>query len=376
MFREGRVLKAMGDREFREIKPGEGQAYWLTSRAVFGMTGPLPTPSYYFSVPIAGQDLIAQAQLSLPAFGSGQPYYPSGEDALLDLLYGATRDQGRRELFNSIVIHLPYFDAFIHNAAYVDREGIVVSIGEAVPGTARGHGLQAIWKIQASQRSYQREARTLNAAGDVTFPLEVEPIYFSASLQDPSGLLVDSMERHGRADIQSESSRLPAESVPEAFDFLASVWRNVTGHHLFEVRRVSPASELTTPVETRADFSSRMSALGDVMKAIRVDNSLIDPAAAKGLAEDSSLGRLKLAVQKLLVSPDLDVALAALSVLQDVVRVRTALQHQSANTDLPTALAMLGIAYPVEWSHAWELMRHRVVDALRDLRHALESATT
>src|SRR5258708_32777788 len=37
MFREGRVLRAMGDREFREIPPTEGTAYWLTSGVAFGM---------------------------------------------------------------------------------------------------------------------------------------------------------------------------------------------------------------------------------------------------------------------------------------------------------------------------------------------------
>lgn len=376
MLREGRVLNAMGDREFREIPPTEGQAYWLTSGAIFGMTGPLSTPSYYFSVYISDQDLIAQAQLSSPAFGSGQPYYPSGEDALLDVLYGVTRDQGRREIVNQIVIHLPYTDAFIHNAAYVDGEGMVISVGEAVPGTARGHGLQAIWKIQASERSYQRGARTLNGSGDITFPLPVEPIYFAASLQDPYGLLVDSLERRGMPEIQAGESPLPVEALPEALDFLASVWRNLTGHHLFEVRRVSPGSELGAPVATRAEFTSRMSAFADVLKAIRVDDSLIDPQASKGLAEDSSLGHLKLAVQKLLVPPDVDMAIAALGVLQDIVRVRASLQHQHAKPDLPATLAKLGITYPVNWSLGWEVIRHRAVGALRDLRHAVESALT
>lgn len=376
MLREGRVLKAMGDREYRDIQATEGQAYWLTSGAVFGMTGPFSTPSYYFSVYVSDQDLVAQAQLSLPVFGSDQPYYPTGEDALLDVLYGATRDQGRHELVNSIVIHLPYTDAFIRNATYIEGEGMVISVGEAVAGTARGHGMQAIWKIQASERSYQREARTLAAAGDVTLPLDVEPIYFAASLQDQYGLLVDSVERRRRIEIQSEGFTLPAEAIPEAFDFLASVWRNVTGHHLFEVRRVSPATELGAQAATRGDFSSRISAFADVLKAIRVDDSLIDTESAKRLAQESSLGRLKLAVQKLLVSPDLDTATSALSVLQDIVRVRVALQHQHAKPDLPTALASLGINYPVEWDEAWEQIRHRAVEALRDLRSAIESGST
>ena len=131
------------------------------------------------------------------------------------------------------------------------------------------------------------------------------------------------------------------------------------------------------PVVTRSDFSSRLSAFGDVVKAIRVDDSLIDTEAAKGLAEDSSIGRLKLAVQRLLKSPELDSATQALTVLQDIVRVRVAIQHQHAKPDLPTALARLGIDHPPpSWAYAWEVVRHRAVAALRDLRRALESALT
>jgi hypothetical protein len=126
---------------------------------------------------------------------------------------------------------------------------------------------------------------------------------------------------------------------------------------------------------SRSDFSSRLSAFGDVLKAIRVDESMIDSEAAKGLAEDSSIGRLKLAVQKLLKSPELDAATDALNILQDIVKVRNAVQHPHAKTDLPTALAKLGIGHPPpSWANAWEVVRHRAVAALRDLRRALESA--
>lgn len=373
LLREGRVLRPMGEREFREIQPTEGQAHWLTSGTSYGMTGPSPTPSYYFSIYIADQDLIAQAQLSSPAFGSGQPYYPAGEDALLDVLYGVSRDQGRREIFNQIVIHLPYTDAYIESAVYVDGEGMVVSIGEGMHGSSRDHRLQAIWKIHPSERTYGRDARVLTKPGPHTFQLDVEPHYFAASLQDPLGLLVDTIEYRRHIDPERGAPPLSTEALPEAFDFLASVWLNITDQHLFEVRRVSPASELGAPVTTRADFSSRMSAFGDVLKAIRVDDSLLDPASAKGLAKDASLGRLKQAVQKLLVPPDLDRAIAALDVLQDIVRIRVALQHHDAKPDLPTSFARLGIGHPVEWMVAWELVRQRAVTALRDLRQALES---
>ncbi len=163
--------------------------------------------------------------------------------------------------------------------------------------------------------------------------------------------------------------------MPEAFDFVASAWLNLTRKYLLDVHRVSSAAELSVPVATRSDFSSRLSAFGDVLKAIRVDDSLIDPEAAKGLAVDSSIGRLKLAALKLLKSPELDSARNALSVLQDIVGLRNAVQHPRGTNDLPTALAKLGIEHPpASWGYAWEVVRHRAVGALRHLRRALESA--
>lgn len=187
--------------------------------------------------------------------------------------------------------------------------------------------------------------------------------------------MVDVIEHRRAESAASLGQPLPLEALPEAFDFVASVWRNVTGHDLLDAHRVGSSAELSVPVATRTDFSSRLSALNDVLKAVRVDDSLIDSEAAKGLAEDSSIARLKLAVQKRLKSPELDSAVKALSVLQDIVRVRVAIQHQYAKPDLPTALAKLGIDYPPpSWADAWEAVRHRAVDAMRDLRRALESA--
>lgn len=68
MLREGRVLRSMGDREFREIAPTESNAYWLTSGTNFGMMAPLPTPSYYFAVGLTSADLVTQAQLGEPVW--------------------------------------------------------------------------------------------------------------------------------------------------------------------------------------------------------------------------------------------------------------------------------------------------------------------
>jgi len=374
-LRAGHFTRPSGEREFREIPLAEGTGNWLASGAIYGMTGTLPTPSYYFTVNLADQQLVAKGRLSEPGYGPNQqPYYPTGDDALWDVLYGMSRHQGRRDLVNQVVIHLPYPDAAIERLEYVEGEGVVVTIGEGGSGWAPGHLLQALWKMHLSETTYQRAAKVLTQAGGITFPMGAEPAYFALSLQNEEGWLVDSIERLWRSEAPAAPDPLPADALPEAFDFLASVWHNLTSHRLFEVHLLSPAAGLTASVASRNDFSSRLTELAEVLKSIKVDDSLIDQKHIGGLAKDSSIGRVKLAVQRRLKSADLDSAVAALDVLQDIVRLRVALQHPHGDPDLPTALARLSISHPPEWSQAWETIRHRTVSALRDLRQALQSA--
>lgn len=373
-LREGRVFREMGNREFRDVPASEGQAYWQTSGTRYGAIAPIPTPSYYAVISIADMDLVSQAQLSEPVFGSLPPYYPSGTDAVLDVLYGVTNDQIQRDTFNQIVIHLPYVAALIEQAVYVDGEGMAITIGGESAETVKGHRLQALWKIQAAEQIYQRASKVLTEPGQVVLPMEAEPHVFHASLQDPSGLMVDTVDHHRQYTAEEIGLPLLPEALPEALDFVASVWQNVTRTRLLNLRQVTAASQLGMSASAREDFVSRMSALADVFKAIQVDQSLYDQAAAKGLDPEATLARVRLATQRLLSAPDLNSASAAISILQNIVQVRTALQHEKTKMDLPTALAKLGIPFPAPWADIWERIRRRAVGALRELRQALESA--
>ena len=372
---EGRVFREMGEREFREVQATEGQAYWQTSGTRYGAIGPIPTPSYYASINIADQDLVSQAQLSEPVFGPLPPYYPSGTDAVLDVLYGQTKDQSQRDIFNQIVIHLPYTAAYLEQVVFIDGEGMVITVGGRSSDSVSGHKLWALWKIQASERTYKRESRILTESGQLSFPLDAEPHVFHVSLQDPYGLLVDSADHHRHYTAEEIGLPLAAEAVPEALDFVASVWLNVTRFRLLDLRRVTAASELARGATTREDFVSRMTALGDVLKAIQVDESLYDLTEAKGFPADATLAKLRLATERLLAPPERESASAAIGALQNVAQVRTALVHEKTKTDLPTALAKLGIPFPAPWGDIWELIRRRAVGALRELRLALESST-
>lgn len=375
MLRSGEIQRGSGGREFEEIPADNGTAYWLTSGTIFGTTRPLATPSYYFSYPIVPRERIDWGQLNEPASGPGQLYYPSGDDALVDVLYGVTRQQGRRDMHNQVVIHLPYDDAYIERVDYVDDKGVVVQIGEGGSGWASGHELQALWSMQFTETSYRRAVQVITHAGSMTFHTGAQPAYFAASLQNEYGNLVDYIERI-QPTVQIAPTALPPEALHDALDFLDSVWRNVTGKNLIEAHRFGPAARLAAPVTNRSDFASRLSDLSDVLKAVKVDDSYIDPNLAKDLTPEKSLARLKVALSKLLKSPEAEVATQAVEVLQSIIRVRVALQHVEARPDLPTSLASLGITSTTDWSQTWQIVGHRAVEALRDLRQALETALT
>jgi hypothetical protein len=332
------------------------------------------SPSYYYAIDIGTKDLMHRARLSDPAFGAGQPYYPTAHEALLEVLYGQTRDQGRRDTVHQIAIHLPYTSAYLVGVDYVDGHGAVVTVAEGVEGGAAGHELQAVWKLHTSDRQLQRGTKRLISPGVVTFDVGAQPAYLSASLQDGYGLLVDQADWYAPAGDFDHATPLPSWALPEAFDFLASVWHHVTSKDLFEVHRISPAGGLTQPVASRSDFVSRLTDFADMVKAIRVHDSLLEPATAKRVEADKSIERLKLYAEAKLGPPELDSARSALEVLRGINRLRIALQHSDAKPDLPTAMARLRINYPPDWSQAWEVVRHRAVGALGDLRRALESA--
>jgi hypothetical protein len=91
-----------------------GTADWVTSNHPYGVTSTLDVPAYYFDVNLnmGGEAL---PDLGAPLYGGRQPYYPSGTDALLELLYGITRHQKSISFWPHIVIRLPYLRASIRN---------------------------------------------------------------------------------------------------------------------------------------------------------------------------------------------------------------------------------------------------------------------
>ena len=345
--------------------------YWYTTGVDSKMTAPLEGPSYYFTCGLASRERVQNFRSTEPLFGPGLPFFPRASDAILETLYGVTRDQGRREMMFELLLELPYTGASIQALGYDDSEGLVVTIGEGLPGSARGHSLHVTWKLDQNDRVLSRATLPVETAGGLIVAIDAPPYYLSLGLVDSDGLLVDTADAYRETEVGlDESEPLPPQALAEALDHLDSVWRNAFGDWLFNHPQLTGVAGLGLAVSSRADFESRLSYLADILKAVRVPDALLDSKSREGLAQDASLARLKVALSRGLSTDDAEGALQALEVLSNTNRLRVALQHTKAD-DLPTAMARLDLRWPGDWNENWERLRHRVVRALGDVRRGV-----
>jgi hypothetical protein len=352
------------------VKDG-GTADWVTSNFPYGVTSTLDVPAYHFDVSL-NMGGAAMPDLGAPVFGEHLPYYPNGSDALLELLYGITRHQKSISFWPHIVIRLPYLRASIRNLYYVEGDGITIDIHERESAGASGHQLHVAWMLHDSDPRLSRTVVPVAGPGSFVVKTDADPSYVSVALLSETGEHRDSRERYRPAETLPSVSLHPA-ALADAFDYTASVWKDVVGERLLLLRTTSAAAALSTPVETRSDFESRLSSVSALMKAISIPDSLLSPDDI-GIDQSHSVERMKAALRKRLSAPDLDRATKALGVFAQVNDVRVALQHPDARRDLPAALARMSIAYPPDWPKAWDVVRTRLIAALADVRDALQSA--
>lgn len=350
-----------------------GTADWVTSNYPYGVTSTLDVPSYHFDISL-NMGGKAIPDLGAPLFGGHRPYYPAGSDALAELLYGITRHQKAINFWPHIVIRLPYLRASIRNLYYVDREGITVEIHERESGGASGHELHVAWMLHDSDSRLSRDVLPVAGPASLVVQTKAEPSYISAALLSESGEHIDSRERYRSAQTLPSVSLHPS-ALPEAIDFLASVWKDVFGQRLLVMRTTAAAAAVVLPVETRSDFESRLSSVSVLLKSINVPDSLLSPGDAS-IDPSYSVERMKSALRTRLTGAERDTAIKALGVFAQVNDIRVALQHpETARRDLPATLARLNIAFPPEWPAAWDTVRTHLITALANVRNALSSVS-
>jgi len=124
---------------------------------------------------------------------------------------------------------------------------------------------------------------------------------------------------------------------------------------------------LALDADTAAEFDSRLSALGQVLKGLdappmpNVPKHPVQYLGARVLHDVPAASRHR--VQ------------AAIDVLAAAVAVRIAAQHASAAPESVSAMKTLGLVYPLsDWSIAWTRIRTRASAAFTDIREELQAS--
>ena len=173
-------------------------------------------------------------------------------------------------------------------------------------------------------------------------------------------------------------------AIHESLDYLGAVWLNAFGVKMFRATNMAGLGKLSHPCRTASDFDSHLVALGEVLKSIEVDDSLLDPQKSKR-PPNESLNRLESAAEYKLMSmppapPDsaadvIDRLRKGTALLRAVTDLRNSLAH--ATSKIPSALATLGLPFPMPaWPECWDQVRAKAVEALGVIRTEIQNFVT
>jgi hypothetical protein len=354
---------------------------WVTQGMEFGAVAPTPIPRLY-------ADFTWWDQIPAPPLGTyswehqplakgNGPYYPSLEAAIYELLYGrADLTHYGHNWQHWLYLSLAYDTAYLGDVGYVPDAGLVVDVREGAPGSLTGHEVHGVWSFNPADSSFHRGSKPLSHAEVITLRSDAPPLHYSVVLVH-NGEIIDEVSGTARAT-QPELAPLPPTAVPEAFESLDLAWRL-----LFDRRPLlhNPApthlANLTQPATTRDAFAMRLSDLAAVLSVCRVDDSDLPP---KHSLPTETVNRISEALHRTLTDPNDPDSRAiddACSTLHLVNQTRAALQHTlkgREQRDLRELLNRLGIDYPPkEWPQAWDLVCHRMVEALSELRRVIRT---
>jgi hypothetical protein len=162
-----------------------------------------------------------------------------------------------------------------------------------------------------------------------------------------------------------------------AIDYMDTVWRLAQPGvgHLFQLHSAQRTAQLAFEANTAAEFESRLSSLGDILRSFRLP-PMEQSSGKKGKKErDKPLGPLEDHLLELLPESHVRIE-GAIAVLHNVIAVRDAGQHGPAGGKGANALAALGVGYPpASWPEAWSTISARTIDALDSLREELATLT-
>jgi len=169
-----------------------------------------------------------------------------------------------------------------------------------------------------------------------------------------------------------------AEALPEALDFLNTVWRLAFGKdaQLLHLRRAADAAALVSECTTRKDLAACMSALDDVLKSMQIPDELLSESDRERneMKGDKTLNRLQASISNKVadIGPR-QAAIDAVATLRYASRIRVTLQHSGRSHELPELLEAFGLSLDDDLMRMWAEIRAKVTDALIDVRKAIET---
>ena len=125
------------------------------------------------------------------------------------------------------------------------------------------------------------------------------------------------------------------------------------------------------PCTTRDEFKSRLSDLGDIFKTFTIDDSLLpNPAAIK---PDHTFKRIEEVANHQLPATEAGRVKVAIARLRSITTIRNGLQHGGAIQEAQAAAVAIGLPWPLtDWPAAWDYVRGVTLEALRELRQAID----
>jgi hypothetical protein len=160
----------------------------------------------------------------------------------------------------------------------------------------------------------------------------------------------------------------PAPASPlglvSAFDYLDVVWQLRFGRRLVQAPSVERAAKLVFEVTNSTEFADRLSALGEMFKALRVP----------GQPDAGPFDRLRSFLPTHLSTEAMGRVKDNLELLQKVVHLRNAGQHVGAAGRAARSLPAFGLRYPIiNYQEAWWAVQAHVIAALDAIREEVQA---
>jgi len=163
---------------------------------------------------------------------------------------------------------------------------------------------------------------------------------------------------------------LPAPLLPELLSHLDLTWKVAYETRLFRRALLDPGARIGKDCDDREGFNDRLSALGEILNAIRLPDSADPPAGADGKPLGPVNAMERFLLDQLPTERHPEIA-EAVTVLRTALRIRAVAQH-GLTSEASRSYQFFGLPVPpTDWGAAWATVRTEVAQALRAIRHAV-----